>query len=88
MLYVNHLNIANKSENVYCCLRNKIVQLGEPQVSKYCSGCSMFNGLEENYKSVRCLWNDWRHTQDDEDYVVLDPQLEFMSMQSRDIRCG
>lgn len=88
MSYVNHLNVANKNGNVYCCLRNKIVQLGEMQVTNYCLGCTMFKGLEESYKSVQCVWNDPRDLKDEDVYVVLDPQLEFMSMQSRDICCG
>ncbi|OXM85947.1 hypothetical protein [Paenibacillus rigui] len=88
MSYVNHLNYANKNGNVYCCLRNKIVQLGEEQVSNYCRGCTMFNGVDAQYTHVQCFWNDSREPQDEEVHVVHDPQLEFMSMQSRDIRCG
>lgn len=80
MTHINHINLANTTGNVYCCLRNKIVRLNESQIADYCSGCKMNRGAESG-KSVQCHWNDVRDVTDP--YIVVDPQLEFISMQNR-----
>ncbi len=43
-MYINHVNYANEIGNVYCCLRNKVVELNQFQIDNFCSGCKMFKG--------------------------------------------
>jgi hypothetical protein len=80
MAYVEHVNVVNDSGNVYCCLRNKVVEFNEEHVSRFCSACMMNRGLTPG-KSVQCSWKD--HRAKESKRVVLDPSAEFHRMQRR-----
>ncbi|MCZ8511315.1 hypothetical protein O9H85_02450 [Paenibacillus filicis] len=78
-MYANHMNLAKEGQ-VYCCLRNKIVPLNGEQVEAYCSGCPMNKGVEPG-KFANCYWNDARPIKSP--HWVIDPRVEYISMQTR-----
>ncbi len=78
-MYINHVNYANEIGNVYCCLRNKVVELNQFQIDNFCSGCKMFKGGNEG--RVLCYWKDLRQISDP--HIVYDPRTEYLSMQKK-----
>lgn len=80
---VNHINYADANGNVYCCLRNKVVQLDETQFTSYCFGCKMFGGTAQG-QGVECFWDDARQVNNP--HIVNDPIGEFNHNQTRKIR--
>ncbi|TVY06716.1 hypothetical protein [Paenibacillus cremeus] len=80
MPFVTHVNHVTKYGSIYCCLRNKVVPLNDYQISHYCSGCKMNQGVEQGDK-VQCYWNDVRNISNP--HIVYDPQTEFKRMQAR-----
>jgi len=81
MTWMNHVNIKSKDGQVYCCMRNKIVNFNEQQLTSYCVGCKMFGGTAQG-KGVECFWNDLRgeHT-----LIITDPEHEFAYNQTRSV---
>lgn len=82
MAYINHVNVKDADGQVYCCMRNKVVQFNKEQLSKYCVGCKMFGGTAKG-KGVECFWDDMRG---EELMVVTDPVQELVYNQSRSVK--
>ncbi|WJH37066.1 hypothetical protein N6H14_16150 [Paenibacillus sp. CC-CFT747] len=82
-MLINHVNIANEDNQVYCCLRNRVVTLDPEHKAHFCSGCKMFKG-EAGGAGVECLWEDQRQVA--EPYQVSNPYEEWMENQARKIR--
>ncbi|CAG7646248.1 hypothetical protein ACFQI7_23490 [Paenibacillus allorhizosphaerae] len=79
---VLHINMADEGGKVYCCLRNRVVNLNEAQKTKYCSGCGMFAGFAGDL-GVECLWEDVRLVNDP--HIAADPMAEFTSNQIKPV---
>ncbi|MFB7816230.1 hypothetical protein ACFC0X_18900 [Paenibacillus chitinolyticus] len=82
MTPIHHINYRNEHNEVYCCLRNKVVELDDRQKNDFCSGCQMFAGFAGG-KGVECEWEDMRDVPNP--MRVFDPMKEFMSNQIRKI---
>lgn len=83
MKRINHINLKNVEDQVYCCLRNKIVDLTEQHLVQYCHGCQMFAGTAQG-KGIECSWNDARHVSNP--HIVLDPHVECRENQMKQVR--
>ncbi|SEC57355.1 hypothetical protein [Paenibacillus sp. GP183] len=82
MPMISHYNYRSSENEIYCCLRNKIVALDRNQVEQFCSGCKMYEG-EADGKGVTCSWDDSRNVSNP--HIVQDPLLEFASNQTRQV---
>lgn len=78
---IPHHNLANTDDQVYCCLRNKVVKLDERQKQDFCGKCPMFGGWLAS--GVICEWKDARQLTDP--YTVADPMQEFKDNQKRQV---
>lgn len=74
MSFVNHINLPDENNQIYCRKRNKVVVFNEDHISQYCSNCQMYSGSAQG-EGVECYWNDPRKDLKDY-YTVVDPQLE------------
>ena len=83
MSLITHLNLKNSKNEVYCCLRNKIVELNADQKEQFCSGCKMYAG-DVGGKGVACIWEDVRDVANP--HKVTNPLSEFASNQLRQVR--
>lgn len=82
MPMIRHHNIRSGQDEVYCCLRNRVVKLDEQQLSQFCQGCRMFAGeLQEG--GVACVWDDLDNVGDP--HVASDPWEEFMRNQAKQV---
>lgn len=81
---INHINLTDANGQVYCCLRNRIVQYDQTHRDKFCSGCKMYNG-NAGGSGVECLWDDIRETESDS-RVVTDPAQEWATNQKRRVQ--
>jgi hypothetical protein len=70
---VNHINIMNDENEVYCRLRKKVVELDEIQQRDYCGSCHMFRGSAQG-RGVECEWEDVRDIPDP--YMITRPHVE------------
>lgn len=59
MKLVNHVNIIDDNGQVYCRLRNKVVDFNESQQKDFCSDCPFFRGTAQG-QGVECEWKDVR----------------------------
>ena len=82
MAQIKHINIADESGQVYCCLRNKVVKLDKEQKKGFCGSCRMYAG-DAGGQGVECVWEDLRHVQNP--YVVRNPVAELLSNQTKQI---
>ncbi|WP_213527682.1 hypothetical protein [Paenibacillus sp. J31TS4] len=82
MKKTNHINYAASGQEVYCCLRNRVVRLDASHTTNYCLGCKMYNG-NAGGKGVECLWEDMRDVSNP--YRVSDPHAEWASNQKRSV---
>lgn len=82
MQKTNHINYSTDQQEVYCCLRNRVVQLTEEHKQDFCGGCKMFNGFADG-EGVECLWEDIRNVSNP--HIVIDPYKEWSSNQSRKV---
>lgn len=82
MALIVHVNIRNPKNEVYCCLRNKVVKLDTQQKDQFCSGCKMFAG-DADGQGVSCLWDDARDVSDP--HIAVNPAEEFASNQVRQV---
>jgi hypothetical protein len=82
---ITHYNYRNSDNEVYCCLRNKVVTLNNQQTEQFCKGCKMFEG-DAGGKGVACVWEDTRNVGNP--HIVLNPLVEFASNQMRQVRLG
>lgn len=82
MKKTNHINYATSEQEVYCCLRNRVVQLDASHTTKYCQGCKMYGGNADG-EGVECIWEDVRDVPNP--YVVTDPHAEWISTQKRSV---
>jgi hypothetical protein len=82
MPMINHINYRNENNEVYCCLRNKIVKLDAAQQGQFCSSCKMYNGAAQG-KGVECTWEDLRDVSNP--HIVRNPLVEFSQNQKRQI---
>lgn len=82
MAPVKHINVPDKSGQVYCCLRNRIVRLDDEQWRRFCDGCGMYAGRAGG-QGVACVWEDARLLPDP--YVVTDPEAELRSNQRKQV---
>lgn len=80
MTMVNHQNIANEKNQVYCCLRNKIVQADIEQQMRFCAGCQMYQG-NAGGAGIECRWEDLRTTAPL--VIIHDPVAECVFNQSK-----
>src|SRR4051812_11291961 len=84
MAQITHVNVCNAVNEIYCCLRNKIVMLDAQQKEQFCKGCKMFTGNAPGYeRGVSCVWEDLRIVSNP--HVVLDPHEEFNQNQIRQV---
>ncbi|TBL80690.1 hypothetical protein [Paenibacillus thalictri] len=82
MTPTKHINLRNKDGLVYCCLRNKVVQLDDQQERQFCSQCKMYAGPADG-QGVECIWEDMRDI--GSPYTAVDPYEEFKQNQKRKI---
>jgi hypothetical protein len=82
MSLINHVNIANEENRIYCCLRNRVVRLDEKHKAAYCAGCSMYEGNARG-TGVECVWDDHRTVSNP--HIVRNPETEWHSNQARKI---
>lgn len=80
MTMVYHRNAANDDQEIYCCLRNKVVKANAEHQAEYCSGCKMFSSLLQE-GGVECVWEDLRAG--GSRMAVTDPYAEWMDNQRR-----
>ncbi|GFZ78158.1 hypothetical protein GCM10008018_24500 [Paenibacillus marchantiophytorum] len=84
MALITHVNVCNADNEIYCCLRNKIVKLDAQQKEQFCRGCKMYAGEAAGYeRSVTCVWEDLRVVSNP--HVAVDPVEEFMHNQIREV---
>ncbi|WNR45179.1 hypothetical protein [Paenibacillus roseipurpureus] len=84
MALITHVNVCNEVNEIYCCLRNKIVKLDANQKEQFCQGCKMFAGAAPGYAhGVSCVWEDLRLISNP--HVVLNPIEEFAHNQIRQV---
>ncbi|MBC8079852.1 MAG: hypothetical protein H7X86_05880 [Gorillibacterium sp.] len=82
MTMINHINRANESNEVYCCLRNKVVCADEEHQNRFCSGCKMFQRNAQG-GGVECRWEDSRTGNDR--LVINDPFAEWAFNQKKTV---
>ncbi|MDF2958446.1 MAG: hypothetical protein K0S39_181 [Paenibacillus sp.] len=80
MSIITHINYKDQNGHIYCCLRNKVVELNQQQQEQFCNGCKMFGGTADG-KGVICIWEDLRNVSDP--HIVHDPVREFIKNQTR-----
>jgi hypothetical protein len=85
MPMITHYNYRNHDNEIYCCLRNKIVALDSQQIDQFCNGCKMYEG-DAGGKGVSCEWEDTRKVSNP--HIVHNPLKEFASNQIRQVRLG
>lgn len=83
MSLITHINYKNLDGLIYCCLRNRVVELNRQQEEQFCQGCKMFGGMTQDQEGVRCNWEDMRNVSDP--HIVYDPVHEFNKNQKRSI---
>ncbi|KQX44696.1 MULTISPECIES: hypothetical protein [unclassified Paenibacillus] len=84
MALITHVNVCNTENEIYCCLRNKIVKLDDQQKEQFCTGCKMFAGdADEHGTGVSCVWEDVRVVSNP--HIALDPLEEFIHNQIRQV---
>ncbi|TXK80984.1 hypothetical protein [Paenibacillus sp. N3.4] len=84
MALISHVNVCNTDQEIYCCLRNKIVKLDDKQREQFCSGCKMFAGDASGHGTgVTCEWEDVRIVSNP--HLALDPLEEFIHNQIRQV---
>lgn len=79
---INHINYCTNEQEVYCCLRNRVVRLDDNHKADFCSGCKMLNGYADG-AGVECLWEDMREVGNP--HHVTDPYKEWASNQNRKV---
>ncbi|MEC0232437.1 hypothetical protein [Paenibacillus alba] len=84
MALITHVNVCNADNEIYCCLRNKIVKLDVQQKEQFCQGCKMYAGEADGYaRGVTCVWEDVRVVSNP--HVAVDPIEEFTHNQIREV---
>ena len=84
MALIPHVNVCNADQEIYCCLRNKIVKLDANQRAQFCSSCKMFAGEADGYEhGVTCVWEDLRDISNP--HIVQDPLEEFIQNQIKQV---
>lgn len=81
MNLVTHTNYKNQDGHIYCCLRNKVVELNQQQQEQFCQGCKMFGGMVGDGQGVNCIWEDLRNVSNP--HIAHDPIREFNKNQTR-----
>ncbi|WP_246079467.1 hypothetical protein [Paenibacillus piri] len=76
------MNFKNKDGLIYCCLRNKVVELDQQQHEQFCQGCKMYGG-DADGRGVTCVWEELRNVGNP--HIVHDPVQEFNRNQKRTI---
>jgi hypothetical protein len=79
---ITHLNYKNSNDEIYCCLRNKVVKLDAVQTEQFCNGCKMYGG-DADGQGVACVWEDVRDVSNP--HAVDNPLIEFASNQVRQV---
>jgi hypothetical protein len=85
MPMITHFNHKSSDNEIYCCLRNKIVALDSNQKEQFCSGCKMYDG-DAGGKGVACIWEDLRNVNNP--HIVHNPFVEFANNQIKQVRLG
>jgi hypothetical protein len=80
---ITHYNYVNHNNEIYCCLRNRIIELNQTQSEQFCKGCKMFAG-DADGKGVACAWEDSREVNNP--HIATHPLTEFASNQIRQVR--
>ncbi|MNM89620.1 hypothetical protein D3C81_1018530 [compost metagenome] len=70
---INHVNIADEQNRVYCRKTYGVVVLDENHTENMCKKCPMFTGSAQG-DGVECSWLDVRAINNPQ--VVTDPHLE------------
>lgn len=78
MAKVNHINIVDENGNVYCRLRNLVVEFDEYHQENFCSNCPMFAGTAQG-EGVECEWEDDRPNIENP-YMVTNAFLEYQNI--------
>jgi len=73
MKKVNHVNLMDSENRVFCRLLNKVVVLNEAHQRDFCSGCDMYQGSAQG-EGVECSWDDIRNVANP--LIVTNPELE------------
>ena len=82
MTMINHINLANDNNEVYCCLRNKVVRSDTEHQIRFCSGCKMYQGYAQG-GGIECRWEDSRTGSDW--LVIKDPFAEWVFNQRKTV---
>ncbi|MBP1990888.1 hypothetical protein J2Z66_002494 [Paenibacillus eucommiae] len=83
MPMITHFNFRNSSNEIYCCLRNRVVLLDSKQSEQFCKSCKMYEG-DCGGRGVACAWEDARNINNP--HLVTNPHAEFSSNQIRQVR--
>ncbi|MCL6459703.1 MAG: hypothetical protein K6T85_17040 [Gorillibacterium sp.] len=82
MTMINHINMANEDNEIYCCLRNKVVRADAEHTQKFCSRCKMYQGNAQG-GGIECRWEDSRIGSDW--LVITDPFEEWVFNQKKKV---
>lgn len=85
MKNVNHINVADRTNEIYCRLRKKIVAFDEAQQRDFCEGCPMWRGSAQG-QGVECEWEDVRDIPNP--YIVTDPLVEKNHIVTSEAKAG
>lgn len=80
MPYINHINIADFNNNVYCRKLDRVVTLDENQQQINCFNCKFLSGFAQG-QGVECYWNDPRPNLGDTIYATM-PGQEASNVQA------
>lgn len=80
MPLINHMNLANEDNEVYCCLRNRVVTADREHKNTFCLGCQMYQG-DLDGQGIQCSWEDDRKLVNP--CTITDPYQEWMANQKR-----
>jgi hypothetical protein len=82
MPIIRHHNFCNENGEIYCCLRNRVVQLDGEQLRRFCQGCGMFAGTMPDV-GVSCDWEELGDVADP--HLARDPWNEFKRNQIKQV---
>lgn len=80
---INHLNIPDENDEVYCHKAGEVVKFDTPQM-EMCATCPLFGGTIQG-NGIECYWNDNRKGLK-QPYFVSEPHAERDSVKRAERR--
>lgn len=82
---INHINYVDSNNQIYCRLRNRVVEFNQTQQRDFCSSCPMFRGTAQG-EGVECEWEDIRNLKSP--HQVFNPSLEYANIITAEAKAG